>query len=434
MSIRRIPQATNVVGAQWGDEGKGKLVHWLAQSFQWVIRYQGGENAGHTVKTDGQTHRFRLLPSGILYPHLTAVLARGMVVNPISLATEINELVAQGAFRGKLIVDRGIPLVLRVHQLQDQYSEEVKSATGQAVGTTRRGIGPAYADSHFRVGLRVGDLLLPRSELRRLFGDVIARKNALFTGYYGKPPVDVDQEWAEFEPSIGEVAVYIKDAVASVLRAKARGETFLCEGAQGALLDLYYGTYPYVTSSHPGVSGALSGTGINWTDIGDVIGVTKAYCTRVGNGSFPTEAKDRLGDSLRERGAEYGTVTNRPRRCGWLDLSLLDHVQQIIGITKWAVTKVDVLDDLPEIPVGRAYSLEGGDPARIVASVEMDQLGRYVPRYDYLPGWQCDTTQCRNPGDLPEALVGYLDMIEAATRTPVGWVSVGPDSDATIKM
>lgn len=438
MLVSKCPLVTVVVGAQWGDEGKGKLVHRLARLYRWVIRYQGGENAGHTVKTDGQTYRFRLLPSGILYSHLTAVLGRGMVVNPISLAAEVGELKAQNAFRGRLIVDRGIHLVLKAHQLQDEYSEAAKSENGLAVGTTRRGIGPTYADRHFRVGLRASDLLLPREELYRVFCDIIIRKNTLFAEYYQQPTVDADQSWAEFEPAIEAVAPYIADAVSLVMTAKEKHEPILCEGAQGVLLDLDYGTYPYVTSSHPGVSGALSGTGINWTDIKRVIGVTKAYATRVGNGPFPTEELGPVGDLLRERGAEYGTVTRRPRRCGWLDLPLLRYACEVAGITEWAVTKVDVLDELPEVRFCRLYrwaDWESSDPRGCLTTwPDMDQLARYEPSYSRFPGWLCNTAQCRLPSDLPEELVNYLKHIEVATGRPVTWVSVGPDTDAIVEV
>ncbi|MBN2585462.1 adenylosuccinate synthase [Patescibacteria group bacterium] len=431
MSASKESCVTAVVGAQWGDEGKGKLVHLLSRNFDLVVRYQGGENAGHTVETDGQTYRFRLLPSGILYSHVTAVLGRGMVVNPISLAAEIDELSTQGAFRGKLIVDRGIQLVLRAHQLQDQYSEEAKDIGGLAVGTTRRGIGPAYADKHFRVGIKAGDLLRPRAELRQMFCSDITRKNALFAGYYGQPQGDAGELWAEFEPAIEKIAPYIADAVSLVMVAKEKCRPILCEGAQGVLLDLDYGTYPYVTSSHPGIAGALSGTGINWTDIGEVIGVTKAYTTRVGNGPFPTEELGPLGELMRERGAEYGTVTKRPRRCGWLDLVLLKYAREVVGITKWAVTKVDVLDELSEILSCNFY-VQSDHMAGPTLNPEMDRLGDYLPRYSRLSGWNCDTTQCRRYADLPSALINYLKHIEVATKTPVAFVSVGPATDAVV--
>ena len=239
--------------------------------------------------------------------------------------------------------------------------------------------------------------------------------------------------WAEFEPVIELVAPYISDAVALVILAKERGERILCEGAQGVLLDLDYGTYPYVTSSHPGPAGALSGTGINWTDVAKVIGVTKAYCTRVGNGPFPTEEGGPIGELLRERGAEYGTVTKRPRRCGWLDLVLSQYACEVAGITEWAMTKADVLDGLPEIKSCSAYSQS--DPHHCLTTrPDMGQLGRYQPHYSRFAGWCRDTTNCRKPSDLPRELTNYLKHIEVATGRPVAWVSVGPDTDAIVEM
>ncbi|OGB75287.1 adenylosuccinate synthase [candidate division Kazan bacterium RIFCSPHIGHO2_01_FULL_49_10] len=432
MSIQKPPLATIVVGAQWGDEGKGKLVHALSPRFSKVIRYQGGSNAGHTVKTDGQIFRFRLLPSGILYSHLMAILARGVVANPSTLATEISELRAQNAFRGQLLVDYGIHLVLQVHEEQDKHMEDAKTSSNSAVGTTRRGIGPAYADQCFRVGLRAGDLLLPQAELRQRFFEVVSRKNALFVGYYDGLPLDPEALWVELVRSIEVVAPYIGDAVSTVMTAKEKREPMLFEGAQGAMLDKLTGTYPFVTSSHPGVGGALLGTGLNYTDIVRVVGVTKAYCTRVGNGPFPTEETGSIGDLLCELGAEYGTNTGRKRRCGWLDLVLLNYVAELNGITEWAVTKVDVLDEMSEVLTCSSYS----HPAEKspVAYPEMDRLGEYQARYSRFGGWMSDTTGCRESSDLPEQLSNYIKHIEVVTKRPVRYVSVGADSDAIVDM
>jgi adenylosuccinate synthase len=310
---------TVVVGAQWGDEGKGKLTHLLSRDNDIVLRFQGGANAGHTIKVGDDTYRFRLVPSGILSSGVRCLLCDGVVVNPVSVAEELEELRSRGALRGQLIISRHAHLVFPYHQLQDAYFEQAKG--GSALGTTLRGIGPAYADKYFRVGLRAGDMLRPDFEDRVKAAAV--RKNVLFTGYYGKPAVDPDQLWAEVSPSVGVLAPLVADTVQLIREAVADRQRILCEGAQGVLLDIDYGTYPYVTSSHPVVGGALVGTGLNWRELTRVIGVAKAYCTRVGAGPFPTEEEGEVGELLRGRGGEFGTNTGSARRCGWLDLPML---------------------------------------------------------------------------------------------------------------
>jgi adenylosuccinate synthase len=417
---------TAVVGAQWGDEGKGKLVHLLSSDHDLILRYQGGSNAGHTVKTGGQTFKFQLLPSGILREGKHCLLCDGVVVNAVTLAGEIRELRAMGSFNARLTISRHAHLVLPYHCVQDRYFEQAKGK--DAIGTTQRGIGPAYADKYFRVGLRAGDILKPD------FGERVKaaarRKNVLFSGYYHQPEVDPDAVWAEVQPAIEVLAPLVGDTSAVVRRGVADGAAIMCEGAQGTLLDIDYGTYPYVTSSHPVSGGAFLGTGLSWRDMARVIGVSKAYTTRVGAGPFPTEDMGPDGDLMREAGVEYGTVTGRPRRCGWLDLPLLRYAAQLSGFTELGLTKTDVLDGFQTVKVCVEYRRGGQrvdwpdlDPA---------ELYSYEPVYEQLPGWKNGTSSCTTEAQLPQGLRDYMALIERSTGVPVSIVSVGPDAEATI--
>jgi adenylosuccinate synthase len=417
---------TAIVGAQWGDEGKGKLVHLLSQHQDYVLRYQGGSNAGHTVKVNGEVFKFKLMPSGILHPGVRCLLGDGVVVNPLTLCEEIAELSSRGALRGQLIVSGHAHLVLPYHAVQDAYFEEAKGK--DALGTTRRGIGPAYADKHFRVGVRAGDMLRPGFAGRVKAS--AARKNVLFSGYYGRPAVDPDAVWAEVAPTVEIIAPLVADTIQLMRQALKDGARIMCEGAQGTLLDIDYGTYPYVTSSHPVVGGALLGTGLSWRDIGRVIGVSKAYTTRVGAGPFPTEELGEAGSRMREAGAEYGTVTGRPRRCGWLDLPLLNYATQLNGFTELALTKTDVLDGFAEIKVCVAYERRG---TRIAwPDLDPGVLEECTPVYATLPGWHRPTDGLRREADLPLQLMKYTRFIEEYVATPVRTISVGPDWEATI--
>jgi adenylosuccinate synthase len=346
---------TVVIGAQWGDEGKGKLAHLLSRDSDYVLRFQGGSNAGHTVKVHGKTYKLKLIPSGILHRYVECIMCDGVVIDPRQLAAEIKDLTECDSFRGTLSISRHAHLVLPYHRLQDIYFEEAKGSN--AIGTTRSGIGPAYADKYFRVGLRAGDMLRP--DFRDRVKEQAVRKNVLFAGYYDKPVLDPDEVWEQVQPSIEAVAPLVGDTISKVRRAIDEGAGMLCEGAQGTLLDIDYGTYPFVTSSHPISGSALCGTGINWQELDRVIGVTKAYSTRVGAGPFPTEDTGEVGDFMREAGAEYGTVTGRARRCGWLDLPLLVYATRLWGFTVLALTKTDILDSFDEIQVCVAYECVG---------------------------------------------------------------------------
>ena len=417
---------TVVIGAQWGDEGKGKLAHLLSRDSDFVLRYQGGSNAGHTVKVEGRTYKLKLIPSGILHRFVECVMCDGVVIDPVLLVAEISELTKLGAFRGKLSISRHAHLVLPYHRLQDIYFEEAKGAN--AIGTTKSGIGPAYADKYFRVGLRAGDMLRP--DFADRVKELARRKNVLFSGYYSKPPIDPDEVWAAVAPTVDAVAPMVMDTITKVRHALDEGATILCEGAQGTLLDIDYGTYPYVTSSHPVSGAALCGTGINWQELDRVIGVTKAYTTRVGAGPFPTEDTGEMGELMREAGVEYGTVTGRPRRCGWLDLPLLEYATRLSGFTEMALTKTDVLDQLDAINVCVAYECDG----RRMDWPDLDPqvLEQCTPVYEALPGWRTDTSKLKDWNAAPPALKDYVEFIEKRTKVPVSIVSVGADMADTV--
>lgn len=417
---------TAVIGAQWGDEGKGKLAHILGAEHDIILRYQGGSNAGHTVICQGQTYKFKLIPSGVLYEGKLALLCDGVVVNVLTLSDEITELQARGQLKGELKISRHAHLVLPLHCLQDEYFEEAKGR--HAIGTTRRGIGPAYADKYFRVGLRAGDMV--NNGFGARVRSMAKRKNVLFTGYYGKDEVDPDAVWDQVEPTVEVLAPLVDDTIRIVRDAVRQDRRILCEGAQGTLLDIDYGTYPFVTSSHPVSGGALLGTGLSWRNLTRVVGVSKAYTTRVGAGPFPTEELGAEGELMREAGAEYGTVTGRPRRCGWLDLPLLKYAAELSGFTELALTKTDVLDELDELKICVAYERAGHrldwpdlDPRELESS---------TPVYEVLPGWRSDTTSIRAESDLPGQFMDYVQFIEQQLDLPIRTISVGADSQATI--
>lgn len=419
---------TTIIGAQWGDEGKGKLAHLLAADQDYVLRYQGGSNAGHTVISEGQTYKFNLMPSGMLIDGVRCILCDGVVANPVTLCWEIENLQRLGRYRGELFVSRHAHLVLPFHKTQDLYFEEAKGKA--ALGTTKQGIGPAYADKYFRVGLRAGDLLLPDFEER--VKALASRKNVLFSGYYKRDALDPDLVWAEVAPTVEVLAPLVQDTIGMVRDAIREDARILLEGAQGTLLDIDYGTYPFVTSSHPISGGALLGTGVSWRDLDRVVGVAKAYNTRVGAGPFPTEDEGEAGMTMAKTGAEFGTVSGRPRRCGWLDLPLLRYATQLNGFTELAITKTDVLDEFEEIKVCVAYELDG---KRIDwPDMAPEVLERCQPVYETMPGWFCSTSAIRDAADFPGPLQDYLQLIEREAGAPVKIVSVGADRNATIML
>ncbi len=416
-----------VVGAQWGDEGKGKLVDVLAERADLVVRYQGGANAGHTVDLGSSHFVLHQIPSGILHPSCTCLVGNGVVLDPERLFQELDQLEARGvATAGRLLVSERAHLVLPYHKLLDAASEK-----HQQIGTTGRGIGPAYEDKYGRRGLRVGDLRRA-ADLADLVGERVERANRLLA-MMGAPERASAEEHvallARLAPRLLPLAI---DTGLRVHRALRGGQRVLLEGAQGALLDVDHGTYPFVTSSNTTAGGAAVGTGIGPTAIDGVLGVVKAYTTRVGNGPLPTEAQGAEGGRLRELGGEFGATTGRPRRCGWFDATVVRYSARVNGLTGLAVTKLDVLDDFAEVPVGVAYELDGAPCEEVPGDSET--LARVRPVYEVLPGWRKPVTGARRLADLPPEARAYLDRIEDLAGTPIRYVSVGTRRDQIIEV
>lgn len=413
---------TVLVGAQWGDEGKGKIIDVITESHDWVVRYQGGNNAGHTVEIGDQRYVLHLLPSGILRDGKKCVIGNGVVVDPMALQKEIDEVQAQGiSTEGRLLVSDRAHLILPYHRLIDEYREG-RAAANDKIGTTKRGIGPAYADKVSRVGLRMGDLLEPEWE-SRLSHRVIENNKILDT--WGAPTVDVDALLAQLRPLVTSLTPYIADTVSLLNEADRKGETILFEGAQGIMLDIDYGTYPFVTSSNATAGGACTGSGLPPHRIHEAVGVIKAYTTRVGEGPFPTELLDDSGEKLRQKGREFGATTGRPRRCGWFDAVVGRYAAMVNGFNYWALTKVDVLDDQKVIKICVAYELDGRRYDTMPASVRV--LEKCTPIYEEMPGWQSPTTEITSMADMPVAARAYIARLEELTGVPVGIVSVGPN-------
>jgi adenylosuccinate synthase len=420
--------ATVVVGAQWGDEGKGKIVDLLAEAFAVVARYQGGNNAGHTVQVGDETFKFRLLPSGILFPGKLCVLGNGVVLDPEVLCEELDELAARGRSAEGLRISGNAHLVMPWHRVLDQASELHLGAL--QIGTTRRGIGPAYADKAARVGIRVQDLLDAKI-LREKIATALELKNEQLGFLYGIGRLDAGAIQASAARHAARLAPYIADVSLLVNQALDAGEPVLCEGAQGTLLDLDHGTYPFVTSSNPIAGGACVGLGFGPTRIGAVAGVAKAYLTRVGEGPFPSEAEPAAADTLREAGAEFGTVTGRPRRCGWLDLVGLRYAARVNGFTELVLTKLDVLSGAPEIPVCVAYRLRNGSVSEHFPSHQSD-FHHAEPVWESLEGWGEPIDAVRNFDDLPPAAQRYVAFVAERLGIPVGLVSVGQRRDQVL--
>lgn len=415
-----------VVGAQWGDEAKGKIVDLFAQHADFVVRYAGGSNAGHTVCSDGQTYKFHLIPSGVLHPQVTPVIADGVVIDLQSLESEADTLAAQGVDLRRLRIGLGAHLTLPYHRLLDELQEA--HAEGR-LGTTRRGIGPTYADKAARIGLRMGDLLDP-SRCRARLQRVLTVRNAMLQRVYDTPPIDADALLAELMRHAERWREHLTDVPALLSDALDSGRSILMEGAQGTLLDLDYGTYPYVTSSHPVAAGACLGTGIPPNRLDEIWGVAKAYTTRVGEGPFPTELHDEVGDYIRERGREYGTTTGRARRCGWLDLVALRYAARVNGFTALAITLLDVLSGLPTLRVCTAYRLGGQLTRQFVP--DGFTLAQCEPVYEELPGWQEEIGDCRRRDALPTNAQRYLEFIESYVGVPIRLISVGAAREQTI--
>lgn len=415
-----------LVGAQWGDEGKGKVVDYLSESADLVVRYQGGANAGHTVVVRGREHRLHLIPSGVLAGK-TCVIGNGVVVDPAQLLEEMDRLRADGYDVTRIFVSDAAHLILPYHRLLDVLEEDRRG--DRKLGTTGRGIGPAYRDKFARAGIRMCDLLDPvvfREKLTRHLRQI----NSLLELIYQREPVDGEEVLAAYRRYGERLAPHITDTSRLVNRAIDEGKRVLFEGAQGTLLDIDHGTYPFVTSSHPTAGGACIGAGVGPTRIRSVMGVVKAYATRVGDGPFPTEETGAVGEWLRTRGREYGTTTGRPRRCGWLDLVALRYASRLSAFTSLAVTKLDTLTGLESIRVCVAYECDGRLLDEWPHSSEL--LARCRPVYRDLPGWQEELRSARTWDALPPAARQYLELIETAAGVPVSLVSVGPERDETI--
>ncbi|MCG3121352.1 MAG: Adenylosuccinate synthetase [bacterium] len=417
-----------IVGAQWGDEGKGKIVDLLSEKTDIVARYQGGANAGHTVVIGGEKFVLHLIPSGILQPNTTCVIGNGVVIDPGALLHEIDLLTQQGIqVRGRLLISPRAHLVMPYHQLLDQSKEE--NEVQQKIGTTGRGIGPAYVDKAHRLGIRVIDLLEPET-LQEKIRQNLLEKNAILAAVYGKTPLTLETILPEYRRFAAHMAPYIADVSSYLQQAVTAGKTILCEGAQGALLDVDFGTYPYVTSSNPTSGGACTGLGIGPTKINQVMGVVKAYTTRVGMGPFPTEMQNELGAQLRTLGHEYGATTGRPRRCGWFDAVVANYAAQISGIDSWALTKLDVLDTFAEIKLCVAYRYRGHALKTFPAEIHV--LENCEPVYETFRGWQQSTAAARRLDELPRAAQEYLAAVERITAIPIRIISVGSDREQTI--
>lgn len=417
-----------IVGAQWGDEGKGKVVDVLTRTFQVVARYAGGHNAGHTVIINGKKFILQLVPGGILRPESISVIGNGVVLDPMAFLKEVASLRDAGVkVDGNLFVSNRAQVILPYHRMLELGSE---NAPGRVkIGTTSRGIGPAYEDKMGRRGLRVADLL-DRQLLRTHIENACREKNMIAHALFNSDPLDADKMFAEYAAAAEKVAPFVTDTAVLLNRALAEGKSIVFEGAQGTMLDIDHGTYPFVTSSSATSGGAAIGTGVPPTSIDTVIGITKAYCTRVGGGPFPTELLGAEGEDIRRRGNEFGAVTGRPRRTGWLDLPQLRYAGMINGISWLVVTKLDVLDHLTEIPVCVAYRVDGkeidGMPPQACGYEKIECV------YRTMPGWATATNKVRTFDGLPKAAREYLAFIEKETGARVGLVSTGPDREETI--
>lgn len=420
-----------VVGAQWGDEGKGKIVDHLSKDANFVVRYQGGANAGHTLKFDGKEIVLHLIPSGIFNGDAQCIIGNGVVVDPKALLDEIERVEKLGVtLDGKLRISEAAHVILPYHQLLDKASE--KSLGDEAIGTTGRGIGPAYVSKVARTGIRMADLLdldLLREKLEKNVQEV----NKSLVHIFGEPPVQSEMLFRALQPCIERILPFICNTTETLHDAIDEGKEILLEGAQGSLLDLDHGTYPFVTSSSPTAGGACTGSGIPPTAITHVMGISKAYCTRVGNGAFPTELNDGNGETFRREGFEFGATTGRPRRCGWIDLVALRYAARLNGLNEIAFTKLDVLDHFDTIQVCTQYELDGERIDHFPVSEE--RLARVKPVYETLEGWKGQTTRnATRLEELPKAARSYISYVEEYIGVPFRIVSTGPGRLETIEV
>ena len=420
-----------VLGGQWGDEGKGKVVDYLSSRADVVVRCQGGANAGHTLVDGDRTFAVHLIPSGVLHPGCEIILGTGMVIDPIALLEEISLLESTGvSVRDRLRISSSAHMVLPIHRLQDGLEETQRGVSG--IGTTGRGIGPAYADKAARHGLRMNLFARPVAEGRERLRRVLENKKQLLLAMSPGVQIDIEQMLEAVMACREALLPLLADTTHRLHMLLDQKRNVLLEGAQGALLDLDHGAYPYVTSSSCTTSGALSGAGVSARDLDEVVGIVKAYTTRVGNGPFPTELHDADGDLLRDRGKEFGATTGRPRRCGWFDAVAVRHVARLCGFTQLVITKLDVLDTFERVRVSTAYEYNG-ERLDFFPS-DTDVLEECRPRFTVLPGWQKSTRDCRSLEDLPTAARRYLDALQEYAGVPIRMLSVGPDRDSTLEL
>ena len=415
-----------VVGTQWGDEGKGKITDFLSEKAEVIARYQGGDNAGHTIKFNGVTYKLHLIPSGIFAENKISVIGNGVVINPKSLVEEIAYLHEHGVATNNLRISDRAHVVLPYHILLDQLQEDAKG--DQKIGTTIKGIGPAYMDKAARVGIRVADLLDKEIFAERLRSN-LEEKNRTFTKLFGTAPIEFEDVFEEYYQYGQEIKQYVCDTSVVLNDALDANKRVLFEGAQGVMLDIDQGTYPFVTSSNPVAGGVTIGSGVGPSKIDKVVGVCKAYTSRVGDGPFPTELHDEVGQQIREIGKEYGTTTGRPRRIGWFDTVVMRHSKRVSGITNLALNSIDVLSGLETVKICTAYERNGEQILHYPASLK--ELAECTPIYEELPGWSEDITACRTLEELPENARNYVYRIAELVGVRISTFSVGPDRDQT---
>ena len=416
-----------ILGTQWGDEGKGKIVDYLAQKADVVIRSQGGNNAGHTVVADGQSFALRLLPSGILFSEKTCIIGNGVVVNPEVLLEEIDGMVKKGVTISKLEVSTRAHVIMPYHIRIDEEDEKLRG--DDKIGTTKNGIGPCYADKINRVGIRIGDLM-DRDVFYQKLKTNLELKNRLFATYYNCEGFDFEEIFTKYTALAERIRPYVKDTEYSANQYIKEGKKVLFEGAQATMLDLDHGTYPFVTSSNPTAGGACVGSGVGPRMMSNIIGVVKAYTTRVGAGPFPAEQSNKIGEYLRETGHEFGTVTGRSRRCGWFDSVVVRYAAMLNSLDYLAITRLDILDGLDTINICKGYMYKGIELKEYPESLNI--LQDVEPVYEELPGWKTDISGCKSYDELPENARYYVERISQLVGVPLGIVSVGPDRSQTI--
>ena len=416
-----------VLGTQWGDEGKGKIVDYLAQKADVVIRSQGGNNAGHTVVSDSQSFALRLLPSGILFSEKTCIIGNGVVVNPEVLLEEIDGMVKKGVTISKLEVSTRAHVIMPYHIRIDEEDEKLRG--DDKIGTTKNGIGPCYADKINRVGIRIGDLM-DRDVFYQKLKTNLELKNRLFATYYNCEGFDFEEIFTKYTALAERIRPYVKDTEYSANQYIKEGKKVLFEGAQATMLDLDHGTYPFVTSSNPTAGGACVGSGVGPRMMSNIIGVVKAYTTRVGAGPFPAEQSNKIGEYLRETGHEFGTVTGRSRRCGWFDSVVVRYAAMLNSLDYLAITRLDILDGLDTINICKGYMYKGIELKEYPESLNI--LQDVEPVYEELPGWKTDISGCKSYDELPENARYYVERISQLVGVPLGIVSVGPDRSQTI--